>query len=459
MKLNKLKTLYLSINNYLGLALPIWMESRKSIVINCILDFIIFFYIFQNSKIYSNNFSFLRISIFCLLWGLISYLLGRYSKSNKFIKVYLVLYFSVQNTFLTVLISYLFDKTIIIFFKKIYPLGLDLFLFLGLSSFLIQTISYFLINSNSIKKTNLNYIVGSQKDIESFKLKTKKYFRNKIINSINLESLANFINNNELNFITIILVSDSDYLNNYEIVLKESNKKNIEILTSSEWFEKYLQKIPCEYFSKNAFDFRQQYLNKINSRFKRFGDILLSIILLTITFPIILFAAILIKIEDKGPIFYTQKRTGIYEQVFKIIKLRSMKVNSEKYGAVWSKKADHRVTKVGFLLRKTRIDELPQLWNVLIGDMSLIGPRPERPEIEEDLNKGIKYYKFRHIIKPGLSGWAQVNFPYGASIKDSKEKLSYDFFYIKNKSTWLDILIFIKTIKIIFTLSGSNPRK
>ena len=151
--------------------------------------------------------------------------------------------------------------------------------------------------------------------------------------------------------------------------------------------------------------------------------------LLIITFPILIIAAILIKIEDNGPILYVQKRTGLYEQIFRIIKLRSMKVNSEIHGPVWSNKSDKRVTKVGFFLRKSRIDELPQLWNVLIGEMSLIGPRPERPEIEENLNKKINQYKFRHIIKPGLSGWAQVNFPYGASVIDSKEKLSYDFLY------------------------------
>ena len=206
-------------------------------------------------------------------------------------------------------------------------------------------------------------------------------------------------------------------------------------------------------------DFKEKYLNNVASRVKRFSDILVSIFLLIITFPILIIAAILIKIEDNGPIFYVQKRTGLYEQIFRIIKLRSMKVNSEIHGPVWSNKSDKRVTKVGFFLRKSRIDELPQLWNVLIGEMSLIGPRPERPEIEENLNKKINHYKFRHIIKPGLSGWAQVNFPYGASVIDSKEKLSYDFFYIKNKSIWLDILIFIKTLKIILTLSGSNPTK
>lgn len=459
MQPKKFKYLFLSVNNYLGLSLPIWMESRKSLVINFFLDLLIFFLIFQNKTTYEENFSILKITIFCCNWGLISYLLGRYSKNNKANRTYLDLYFYIQNTFFAVLISYLIDKTSIIFLKNINPFGLNLFLFLGFGSFIIQTSRYILINSNNKISKKLIYIVGEEEDVENFKQTTKSYLINEKLIVINLEIFYKIIKKNQFDFITIIFVSDYDYLENYEIVLRESTKKNLEILTCSEWFEKYLQKIPPEYISKNALNFKEKYLNNIASRVKRFSDILISFFLLIITFPILIISAILIKIEDNGPIFYVQKRTGLYEQIFRIIKLRSMKVNSEMHGPVWSNKSDKRVTKVGFFLRKSRIDELPQLWNVLIGEMSLIGPRPERPEIEENLNKKINHYKFRHIIKPGLSGWAQVNFPYGASVIDSKEKLSYDFFYIKNKSIWLDILIFIKTLKIILTLSGSNPIK
>ena len=134
-----------------------------------------------------------------------------------------------------------------------------------------------------------------------------------------------------------------------------------------------------------------------------------------------------------------------------------MKINAEKNGPVWSKRGDKRVTKIGKILRRTRIDELPQLFCVIKGEMSLIGPRPERPEIEKDLEKEIPYYFYRRAFKPGLSGWAQVNYPYGASLKDSKEKTSYDIFYIENFSNLLDIIIFFKTIKLVFNLKGSLP--
>ena len=139
----------------------------------------------------------------------------------------------------------------------------------------------------------------------------------------------------------------------------------------------------------------------------------------------------------------------------KITKLRTMSVNAEKKGPQWSKKNDPRITKFGYLLRKLRIDELPQLISVLKGEMSLIGPRPERPIIEKELIKKIPNYNLRYSIRPGISGWAQVNYPYGASINDSAKKLSYDLFYIKNFSIFLDILIFFKTIKLVFNAKGA----
>ncbi len=136
-----------------------------------------------------------------------------------------------------------------------------------------------------------------------------------------------------------------------------------------------------------------------------------------------------------------------------------MKVNAELGGVQWSKKNDTRITRIGKILRASRIDELPQLVSVLSGQMSLIGPRPERPEIDSNLKKIIPFYDLRYLIKPGLSGWAQVNYPYGSSIEDSEMKLTYDFFYIKNFSFWLDLLIFFRTIRLVSRREGSNPIK
>ena len=157
-----------------------------------------------------------------------------------------------------------------------------------------------------------------------------------------------------------------------------------------------------------------------------------------------------IYLEDGGPIIYSQIRTGYKGKKIRIYKFRSMIKNAERTGAQWSNKEDKRITNVGKIIRATRLDELPQIISVIRGQMSLIGPRPERPEIEERLLNTIPYYKFRNILKPGISGWAQVNYPYGSSVDDTKNKLSYDIYYINHISLFLDILILFKTIKTIF---------
>jgi exopolysaccharide biosynthesis polyprenyl glycosylphosphotransferase len=195
--------------------------------------------------------------------------------------------------------------------------------------------------------------------------------------------------------------------------------------------------------------------DQLRSRIKRLFDVLLSIFLIIFLWPIILFAALAIKLESKGPIFYHQIRTGRGGQKFKISKLRSMRSDAEINGAQWAQKNDSRITRVGKFLRKTRIDELPQLLNVLRGQMSFIGPRPERPEFIVELEKQIPFYQMRHMVRPGLTGWAQVCYPYGASIDDAKEKLQYEIYYIKHHTLWLDVLIILRTVKIVLRMGGT----
>ena len=190
-------------------------------------------------------------------------------------------------------------------------------------------------------------------------------------------------------------------------------------------------------------------------RMKRLGDLVLSFILLILVWPILLLTAIAIKLDSAGDIFYRQIRTGHSGKPFQIIKFRSMRSDAEKSGqAVWAEKNDQRITKIGKLLRLTRIDELPQIWNVFKGEMSFIGPRPERPEFNEQLEKVIPYYQMRHLVRPGITGWAQILYPYGASIDDSREKLQYDLFYIKNYSLILDLKIVLKTVQVILLGRG-----
>jgi sugar transferase (PEP-CTERM system associated) len=189
---------------------------------------------------------------------------------------------------------------------------------------------------------------------------------------------------------------------------------------------------------------------------KRGFDILLSLILLMLTAPVILVFALLVKLSSKGPAFYRQKRVGLYGQTFDVIKLRSMRVDAEANGAQWASKNDPRVTRIGQFMRKTRVDELPQAWTVLKGEMSFVGPRPERPEFVADLEEKLRYYAERHMVKPGITGWAQVNYPYGASIEDSRNKLEYDLYYVKNYTPFLDILIILQTLRVVIWHEGAR---
>lgn len=187
---------------------------------------------------------------------------------------------------------------------------------------------------------------------------------------------------------------------------------------------------------------------------KSLMDMLITIALLLFTLPIWVLTALAIKVESPGPIFFRQRRTGLYNQEFDIIKFRSMREDAEKDGARWACKNDSRVTKVGNFIRKTRIDELPQLLNVLKGDMSLIGPRPEREVFIHDLEKHVPYYRFRHVVKPGITGLAQVKYTYGASIADAMHKHRHDIYYIKHQSLWMDIKILAYTVWIVITGRG-----
>jgi sugar transferase (PEP-CTERM system associated) len=195
----------------------------------------------------------------------------------------------------------------------------------------------------------------------------------------------------------------------------------------------------------------------LSSMFKRIFDIVASVLLLTLTLPLILITAIAIKIESKGPAFYRQRRVGLYSVGFDCVKLRSMRQDAEVAGqAVWAEKDDPRITRIGRIIRKLRIDELPQTWSVLKGEMSFVGPRPERPQFVEDLEQQIPYYAERHMVKPGITGWAQINYPYGASIEDSRQKLEYDLYYAKNYSPFLDLLILLQTVRVVLWPEGAR---
>jgi sugar transferase (PEP-CTERM system associated) len=194
----------------------------------------------------------------------------------------------------------------------------------------------------------------------------------------------------------------------------------------------------------------------VSSAAKRVFDVTASGLLLALTLPIIALFALLVKLDSKGPAFFRQTRVGLYGQSFQLVKLRSMRTDAEKDGAQWALKDDPRVTRLGRFIRKVRIDELPQVWTVLTGRMSFVGPRPEVPQFVTDLEDKLPYYAERHMVKPGITGWAQINYPYGASVEDSRAKLEYDLYYAKNYTPFLDLLILLQTLRVVLWPEGAR---
>jgi sugar transferase (PEP-CTERM system associated) len=190
---------------------------------------------------------------------------------------------------------------------------------------------------------------------------------------------------------------------------------------------------------------------------KRVFDVATSLLLLIFSLPLLAITAIIVRLESPGPVLYRQERVGLNNKPFMLLKFRSMREDAEKDGnPQWAAENDSRVTRVGAFMRKSRIDELPQIINVLKGEMSFIGPRPERPYFVEKLSEIIPYYGERHRVKPGISGWAQLNFPYGASDEDAKQKFQYDLYYIKNYSLFLDLIVLVQTVRVVLWPVGAR---
>ncbi len=233
--------------------------------------------------------------------------------------------------------------------------------------------------------------------------------------------------------------------------------QNIHIQEGFSFYEKIKQKIIIsEFLQPSWFIFEEGFSQiSIHKSVKRALGMILSIILLTIFSPILLLVAVCIKLDSPGPVFFRQERVGRQNKVFDLLKFRSMRVDAEALnGPVFAQKIDPRVTRIGRIIRKVRLDEVPQFINIFKGDMDLVGPRPERPVFVKQLEEQVPYYNLRHSVRPGLTGWAQVNYSYGESFKDSKEKLHYDLYYIKHFSWHLDIIIVLLTIKEVLFIKG-----
>ncbi|MFZ3029672.1 MAG: exopolysaccharide biosynthesis polyprenyl glycosylphosphotransferase [Minisyncoccia bacterium] len=387
----------------------------------------------------------LPFSIIILLFLLIFYIFNLYSFrfnkntaefTNSFIK-------SLAVSFaLSALIFYMFGD----FFKLTPKTNLVLFTAIfGISDFYLRI----LIKRYFVKKgVNRKIIIISEGENSLVsELKQNQNIGYEIIKETNNFDLNEIINLNP-DLVVINSISEKEFDKIYTLI-----KRGIFAYTINNFYAEIFQKVPTEKIEKEEI---VDYLSKNRAIFnftKRALDASLSFVLMIVFLPLFIIIPILIKITSRGPVLFKHKRISLNDTEFTIYKFRSMYVDAEKNGAVWTEnnRRDPRITPIGRFMRETHIDEIPQLVNILRGDISFVGPRPERPEFINVLKKDILYYDLRHSVKAGLTGWAQVNYKYGSSVEDAREKLRYDFYYIKNRTIFFDILIVLKTIAKVFT--------
>lgn len=428
----------------------------------------------------------------------------RISKKNKlditfgfltFISIILLTYYSelliTKGTFFILIISflayYIFDIFNLNMYKKInlilksLIINLSLFtimilkigmknkeiaikIYLGI--FVLHVIIVLILKKKNKQKENVLIIGSNNKNnmLDDFFSKSSHYNLIGYVTSVIenrdkeigiLKNIDRILLNNSIDL--ILMTSDDDISKEIIKKLLKAKINGIKVENFVDFYETVMEKISVKSVDERWFlygDGFKIYHNIYIQKTKRLIDVFISIIILIITFPIILVSILIIKVESKGKIFYTQERIGKDNKKFNILKFRSMREDAEKDGSKWAMQNDNRITFYGNIMRKTRIDELPQLINILKGDMSFIGPRPERDHFIKLLEKEIPFYNYRHSVLPGLTGWAQVNYPYGSSVEDSFEKLQYDLYYIKNQSIILDIIIIFKTVKIVFGGKG-----
>ena len=441
-----------------------WLYLKKDKFVLIIADIISLTYIINKHLInlsveYFNNLFIVNIFLIISLLG-IGYVANRYSiyyfnRKN-------IIYSSIRINSIIIIILFTLILSFIYFWNfNLSSFYIKNFLFKIFLYLLLSQITFVFFSKNCfLKRIRCSILIYKDENLDII----KNEFKKTPIDGLSkvFENNLRYLSFNDFKKLELkslkknhLIFDNIQNLNSQEIKLM--TKENIHFTELKTWFEQYFQRVILNSLNKANYDYGNIVDNKIfEFRIKRTFDILFSILLLICLSPLCLIIAVIIKIEDNNNIFYSQFRNGKGLKKISIRKFRSMKIDAEKEGPKWSLENDNRVTKFGKFIRKLRLDEIPQLLSVIKGDMSLIGPRPERPEMDKIFLKQNVHYDNRYSIKPGLSGWAQVNYPYGASFEDGINKLSYDIYYLDNFSLLLDAFIFVKTIKIIFNLKGSR---
>ena len=366
--------------------------------------------------------------------------------------------FRLKDIFIKFGINFVFSFIIFVFFKD-WSIFLTFFII-----FIFQTLFKLIVCSKYVKKKNVlifgsNHIQNNvQEDlinnldynyvgyVSDNRDRITKYFLGKY------NKMEDIIREKEINTLVIVKNIKGESFKKYLRRLFDLKINGLEILSYEEFNESIQKKIDINKIDEewllesNGFDILS---NESQKNTKRALDLTIAFFLLVITLPLWAIAAIIIKLESPGPVIFKQVRIGENMKKFKVYKFRSMRMHDEKEYSKYAEENDSRITPFGKFMRKTRIDELPQLWNIVKGTMSFVGPRPEWDILGEEYEKSIPYYNLRHLIKPGITGWAQVMYPYGECLEDTRRKLEYDLYYLKHQNLILDVLIIMKTAKVV----------
>lgn len=430
------------------------MKIKKIVIIRTI--YIIVLYLIYNILLnkydyttkYLTNFIFLIFIFIKFIFGQLDFYAERFRLKNIFVN------FSIDTIFAFVFF---------IFLRK-----LEIFYVFG-AVFVFQTIFRKIISSIYMKKKNVlifgsNHIENNiQQDIiNSLDYNYIGYISNNKSRATkyligNYDEMEKIIRENKVDLLVIVKDMQSPSFKKYLKRLFELKVNGLKVLSYEIFNEEIQKKIDASKIDEewllqsNGFDILNDGMKK---NMKRGADLVIATTLMILLSPVALIAAILIKLESKGPIIFKQVRIGENMVPFKVYKFRSMKIHDPQKYSKYAQDNDNRVTKIGNFMRKTRIDELPQLFCILKGTMSFVGPRPEWDILAKEYEKQIPYYNLRHMIKPGLTGWAQVMYPYGENIEDTKRKLEYDLYYLKHQDLILDVLIILKTVKVILFGKG-----
>lgn len=430
------------------------MKIKKTVIIRTI--YIIVLYLIYNILLnkydyttkYLTNFIFLIFIFIKFIFGQLDFYAER---------------FRLKNIFVNFSIDAIFAFVFFIFLRK-----LEIFYVFG-AVFIFQSIFRKIISSIYMKKKNVlifgsNHIENNiQQDIiNSLDYNYIGYISNNKSRATkyligNYDEMEKIIKENKVDLLVIVKDMQSPSFKKYLKRLFELKVNGLKVLSYEIFNEEIQKKIDASKIDEewllqsNGFDILNDGMQK---NMKRGADLVIATTLMILLSPVALIAAILIKLESKGPIIFKQVRIGENMVPFKVYKFRSMKIHDPKKYSKYAQDNDNRVTKIGNFMRKTRIDELPQLFCILKGTMSFVGPRPEWDILAKEYEKQIPYYNLRHMIKPGLTGWAQVMYPYGENIEDTKRKLEYDLYYLKHQDLILDVLIILKTVKVILFGKG-----